>query len=247
MIEKARSSLFSSPRTGKEAARAIGLVAQAEDGILSKDNGATIRLLYRQKFFAYLLPRIIEGYRSASPPGGQADEEGQSIYLIALASILPSMPRQITTERLDEIFPLLIRALDLPDSQARWSAATTLTLAAALGKKERDEEIRSGSTRSDGQGKRGGSSLDLVQDHLSTLVSRLLSISQPSKDSPAEVRIASLRCLSTIGRCVAESLLKNQAGKVLKGLNGPGWGVDDPKRAVRMEGVDCKAVWHAIS
>jgi hypothetical protein len=86
-----------------------------------------------------------------------------------------------------------------------------------------------------------------VQDHLTTLVGRLLSISQPSKDSPAEVRIASLRCLSTIGRCVAESLLKGQAGKVLKGLNGPGWGVDDPKRAVRMEGVDCKAVWHAIS
>lgn len=253
MLNSLLETLFNdeNAQVAKEAARSIGLVAKAEDGILSKDNGSVIRLLYRQKFFSFLLPKIISGYKAATPAGSAGSTKPpsqhlQSVYLIALSSILPFMPRQTTTEKLDEIFPLLIRAIDLPDSQARSSAATTIALAAAIGKKERDAEIREGANRPEGLAKRAGSSLDLVQDHLNTLVDRLLTVAQPGVHSPPNVRVAALRCLATICRCVSFSNgIKGQQYKVLKRLNGPGMGVDDPKKEVRIQGVDCKAVWHA--
>lgn len=259
-FERARGALLAntaSPYVAKEAAKCTGLVAHSEDGVLSKENGAVVRLLWKQKFFAYLVPRIIEAYqgglgRQGAAAASSPPSSSSSIHLIALASVLPHMPRQTTTERLPDIFPLLIRALELPDGQARSSAATTLTLAAAVGKQERDAAIRSGgggggsSTSTSTSTSRPRNSLDLVEDHLATLVDRLLSISQPSRDSPPQTRIAALRCLGTIARTVPYTTLKNQQVKVTRALNGPGWGVDDPRKDVRVQAVDTKAVWHAV-
>ncbi|CAO1627900.1 unnamed protein product [Jaminaea pallidilutea] len=243
MVDQACETLFHSENrsAGKEAARALGLVAKADDGILTKENGAVVRLLYRQKFFTVLLPKIVNGYAGGSGPSS-------SVYLIALASVLPWMPRPMVQERLPQIFPLLIRALDLEDPSARASAANTITLAAAVGKKERDEEIRAGGEEPNGLAKqRGSTSLDLVQDHAHTLVERLMSLAKPSESSTPEVRIASLRCLATIVRCVPFSALRNEQVRVLKALHGPGLGVDDPRREVRSVAVDCKAAWHVAT
>ncbi|CAO1622601.1 unnamed protein product [Parajaminaea phylloscopi] len=219
----------------KDAARALGLVASDDDGVLSKDNGAVVRLLYRQKFYSHLLPRIVAGHANATQSASA--DNGQDVHLIAMAAILPSMPRQMIQDRLGNLFPLLITALDLPDASARTSAATTITLAAALGKKTREEAIRQGQDHP-------ASSLDLVQEHFHTLVERLLCISRPTADSPAAVRIEALRCLATMVRCLPSTTTQAEQSRVLRALNGPGMGVDDPKKEVRTEAVDCKAAWH---
>lgn len=244
LFERARVALFSntaSPYVAKEAAKCTGLVAQSDDGILSKENGAVVRLLWKQKFFAYLLPRIIDAYNEGLAKS--SSDETASINLIALSSVLSHMPRQTTKDRLAAIFPLLIRALDLEDASARQSACTTLTLAAAVGKQDRDASIRSGANE-DGS-KDSINSLDLVESHLTTLTDRLLYLCKPSKDSPPATRIAALRCLGTIARTVPYTTLKSQQSKVCRALNGPHFGVDDPKKEVRVQAVDAKAVWHA--
>lgn len=240
MIEQALQKFFSpdiaeSP-AAKEAGRALGLISQADDGVLARTNGAVIRLLYRQKFYSYILPKITSGHAQ--------DQSQSGIYLIALAAVLPSMPHQMIQDRLVDIFPLLIQALDLPDASARSSAATTITLAAAVGQKRRNEEVREGTRSKDGSLK--PAPLDLVQDHAHTLVERLLSIAKPGQHSTPPVRIAALRCLATIVRCLPSGALKSEQVIVLRALNGPGMGVDDPKREVRIEAVDCKAAWHVV-
>lgn len=236
LFERGRMELFNDTTSGyvaKEAARCVGLVAEDDEGVLSKENGAVVRLLWKQKFFAYLLPRIIGAYN---------DNKGKAVAstnLIALSSVLPHMPRTTTKEVLPEIFPLLIRALDLPDAQARSSASTTITLAAAVGKQDRDLAIRNGESKIK-------TSLDLIEDHLTTLVDRLLFISKNS--TPPQVRINALRCLATIARTVPFASLRGSlVVKVTRALNGPRYGVDDPKKEVRVQAVDTKAVWHAVS
>lgn len=93
------------------------------------------------------------------------------------------MPRQTTRERLADLFPLLIRALDLPDALARASAAQTIALAAAVGKKERTEELLE-AKGADGAPKREGAPLDLVESHTSTLIERLIVVATKSEFSP---------------------------------------------------------------
>lgn len=225
----------------KVAARSLGLIASEDDGVLNKANGATMRLLYRQKFYSHVLPKIITGHYSTSD--GNIDTRG--VYLIALSAILPSMPNQMITQRLEEIFPLLIKAMDLPDASARCSAATTITLAAALGKKEREEAIRHGSKNSEEAAELSGpNSLDLIQEHTHALVERLLTIARPVAQSPPAVRIAALRCLATLVQCLPSREVKAKQVRVLRALNGPDMGVDDPKKEVRTEAVDCKTAWH---
>lgn len=266
MVEQARESLFVDPLAGRDAATALGLVAQTDDGILRKENGAVIRLLYRQKFFAYLLPRIIQGYKatavvmptnvgiaegSANANPAATTQPVQSTYLIALSSILPFLPRQTTLERLPEIFPLLLLALSLPSSSARSSAARTITLSTALGRKELDEEIKAGNSTSDGMAARhaaGTAPLHLVESHTSTLVDRLLThCCTPSPHAPPPTRIDGFRTLATLARCVGTTALRPHRAKVLAVLRGPARGVDDPKREVRRWAVDCRAVWNDVA
>jgi DNA repair/transcription protein MET18/MMS19 len=177
-------SLFDTPDLARDAARGLGLIARTDDGVLSKENGAVVRLLHRQRFYSFVLPKIIAGYREAQPAPGAPAAAVQGVYLIALAALLPSMPRQTTRERLSDLFPLLLRALDLPDAGARASAAQTVALAAAVGKKERSDAILAGSVP-EGAPKRENMPLDLVESHVSTLIERLLSVATPSEHSPA--------------------------------------------------------------
>ncbi|CAO1628141.1 unnamed protein product [Sympodiomycopsis kandeliae] len=240
LFEQARETLFNntiSPYVATEAAKCTGFVAQSSDGILSKENNSVVRLLWKQKFFAYLVPRIIDSYNT----GKRTNSDSlSSTSLIALASILPHLPRSIITERLPSLLPLLLQALDLSDAEARSSASTTITLAAAIGKKSKDDSIRSSTSPST------PNSLDLITDHLTSLLDRLLKCTIPSRASTTQTRIAALRCLATLARTIPFSTLKNHQYKVIKHLNGPHHGVDDPRKVVRVQAVDTKAVWHAL-
>lgn len=183
-------SLCEDQAIGREAARSLEILAKDDAQFLTKENGHTVRLLHRQRLFSALLPRVIEGYRSAT----SASDPRQSVYLVALTSLLPHMPKSTTNERLKDLFVLLIRALDLPDEQTRASAANTIAIAVITAhiekRKAEEQEVLSKTRRVT-----GGSSADfttsntgtqiaitLAEDHIGSLLARLLAMIEPAKN-----------------------------------------------------------------
>lgn len=249
----------------KEAAKGLGRVT-SQDDVLCKENGSVIRLLYKQRFVTFILPKLLDAFQnSRSTQGTFADgsNSGASIYLLAICSLLPSLPKATLIDQLFNIFPLLIMALDLPDDESvKSSAANVITLATAVGKRERDEAITTINDKliaagghEEGQGSSAFSnkenkknSLDLVKDYISSILDRMLVIlkQDSSTSSSQESKIAALRCLAMIAKSVDYPTLHPHKVKVLKVLGQRRVGIDDSKRNVRVEAVDARDAWFAL-
>ena len=134
--------------------------------------------------------------------------------------------------------PLLLRGLDLPDSEIRAGVIDTLQAAATSGDKENS----------------------VVSEHAASLVSTMLKnslVSQmPSVVSPLcplypssrvgndllsflpqRVRVAALRYLATLPSVVRYDVLHPQKATVIREL---AKALDDPKRMVRSEAVEAR-------
>lgn len=248
----------------RAAARDLStIVGVGEDGIATKENGFTVRLLWKQKLFSFLLPRLLESYSAAAKQGhshhhshsehcSHGDEEGvvdgKTIYLVSLAGLLPSLPSTMLVERLEGLFPLLIQSLSLPDSKARAAAANAITVASEVGKKLPSSADRTFDPTS------------LIAAHLSSIVGKLLANIAPGPYTPASTRIASLRTLTSLASkpgedevgAVKEGGLEHHhlhplRNGVLKELGKDGRGIDDKVRSVRSVAVDARDSWFAVS
>lgn len=264
----------------RAAARDLSsIVGVAEDGVAIKENGFTVRLLWKQKLFSFLLPRLLESHQHAAKQAhthshshshnhadgetcshNHADQDGKVIYLVSLAGLLPSLPSTMLVERLEGLFPLLIQALTLPDSKARASAANAITVASEVGKKLPRTTSTSASTSTS-----TFNPTKLIAEHLTSIVTKLLSNIQPGAHTPAATRIAALRMLTSLAAKPAEDdpaepppAAKDSSGLehhhlhplrnvVLKQLGMDGTGIDDRVRAVRSIAVDARDAWFAIS
>ncbi|KAE8189345.1 hypothetical protein CF336_g5774 [Tilletia laevis] len=247
------------------AAGVLGVVTKGEDGVLIKENGAVVRALARQRLFSYLLPKIIDGYQSNFP--SQSDpspsptptptptttkktppplSHTQSIYLTAFTSILPNLPLPLLKDRIRPLFPLLVRSLDLADPPGRAAAVRTVTLAAAWGKREKEEGVMRarGEDVNDGV---VGVGLDLVEEYVGTLLERVGGMLDPGAENTPTVRIAALKCLATLARTVPHISIHSHANRVLRALATRSRGIDDPKRQVRVEAVDAREAFFVLS
>ncbi|BGP17780.1 hypothetical protein JCM10213v2_005822 [Rhodosporidiobolus nylandii] len=108
-------------KLARQAAAGLGVIAEEGDGVLEKGTGAV--LLYKQRFFAFLLPKLVVAYKDTC---GHAD--AQAVYLIALSSLLQHIPKQLTLSELPKLLPLLITSLDLPDPLLRANVIDALTV-----------------------------------------------------------------------------------------------------------------------
>ena len=111
-------SLLSNQKYGHASARGFAVLL-APDEILSKENGATIRLLARQKVFNICVPRLARDFRAA-------DATVKPNYLVALSGILRDLPTDVMMLEIDTLLPLLLQSLDLPDQEVK--AATLESL-----------------------------------------------------------------------------------------------------------------------
>lgn len=113
--------LFHDSKLGRAAATSLSVIAEDKDRVLSKESFAVIRvkpfirsiecqsltepsvrqLLYKQRFFTYLLPKLVTSYKAAST-------EDQVIYLTALSSVLQHIPKQLTLSELPKVRPLVL-------------------------------------------------------------------------------------------------------------------------------------------
>lgn len=261
----------------REAARGLGGVMR-EDHVLCKENGSVIRLLYRQRFVTFVLPKLLAGHKTAMAAGRatkagnetSADNAQRNVFLVAICSLLPSLPRATLLERLGDLFPLLILALDIhDDGVVQASAGKVITLAAAVGKRDLDEAILNGraatALKDEPRRPPPRTSLDLVREHTHSILERLLAIIEGTTvggaatsrqdasgvaPTPAAAsagpKTAALRCLATIARTVPYADLHPHRSDVLRRLAARHCGIDDPLRAVRLEAVDARDAWFVL-
>jgi DNA repair/transcription protein MET18/MMS19 len=197
----------------------------APDEILSKENGANIRLLSKHKAFALCVPAIRERFLTA-PSNSKPN------YLIALCGILMHMDSKIVMPEMKSLLPLLLQCLDLPDSAVRRATIEVLTVAV----KESPLSI---------------------EEHLLSLITRLLNIAGNRKENDSvstvklgmlklilmqlqTIRLQALRCVRTFPGSIKELKLIPYTNVVDRGI---AVALDDPRRNVRKEAVDCRATW----
>ena len=201
--------LLSNPSHGLPSARGFSLLL-APDEILSKENGAVIRLLTKQRLFNICVPRLASEFRSA-------DTAVKPNYLIALSGIIKHVSTSVLMPEMNTLLPLLLQSLDLPEQPdvkaATIDALTTIATENPLA----------------------------LESHISSLVARLLAAASDRKSSPPKTRLAALQCLRILPGRIKDSTLLPFRGKVTWALAKEV--LDDPKRAVRREGIECRAKW----
>lgn len=200
--------LLSDADYGQPAARGFSILL-APDELLSKENGAVIRLLAKQRVFNICVPRLASEFRSAEPAV-------KPNYLVALSGILKNVPTSVLMPEIDTLLPLLLQSLDLPEADVK--AATIETLVTIL--------IENAS---------------VVESQVSSLVTRLLAAASNRRLSSPKTRLAALQCLRIFPGKIKDSTLLPLRGKVTWALAKDV--LDDPKRSVRKEAIDCRAKW----
>ncbi|KZV92361.1 hypothetical protein EXIGLDRAFT_710205 [Exidia glandulosa HHB12029] len=223
-------SLFTDIEIGWDAAKALGTVGGAPD-VLVKKNNAVIRILYAQRFFNAVLPRIVTGAKSASGmtlsyfglKNSHVPLEGfqRTAYLVALTSLIKTMPQVVYKSEMPKLMPLLIRALDLPDMGLKLNVIETLLAAA-----------KDGSTES-----------GLLSERATALVDAMLKLIPTSSSIDTSVRLASLRYLGVLPAIVRYEVLHPQKALVVREL---GKCLDDPRRVIRKEAVDAREKWYVV-
>ncbi|KAL4245852.1 MMS19 nucleotide excision repair protein [Abortiporus biennis] len=205
--------LFDDPTVSWDAARSIGKVV-ASDKVLTKRHHATIKILHAQRFFNSVLPRIVQGAKDSEDP------QKQNAYLVALTSLIKSIPKTTYTHELPSLMPLLLRGLDLPDAEIRANVIDTFLATADPASKENTESM--------------------VSEHASSLVSTMLKNCMVEEMPSVRLRISALRYLAVLPSLVRYDLLHPQKAIVIRELAKV---LDDPKRAVRKEAVEARTNW----
>ena len=243
-------SLLSSPdeQTSTTASRGFAILL-SDDDVLSHTNGATIRLLCKQRVFTTVVPLISTRIRQVNIMSSQSASTStststptphiKSAHLTALAGILSTIPPSLVTPELPTLLPLLLQSLDLQTADSHpVRAATLATLAVII----RDTGVRIIDTCG----------------HVHSLVSRLLATASSAGNlvTPTRLRIEALNCLfllayapvnasadasaPPIARAGSLSPLLPVKAQVVRELRAV---LDDPKRDVRKAAVDARGAW----
>ncbi|KAF8250485.1 ARM repeat-containing protein [Wilcoxina mikolae CBS 423.85] len=147
-----------------------------------------------------------------------ADSNAKPNFLVALSNILRAVPSPIITPELPRLLPLLLQSMELLDVGVKEATIETLHITIT-------------------------ESADAVKEHVSSVITRLLSACSTSGGNPPRVRAKALRCLKAFPGALRGELLLPYKRQVLKMLQPV---LDDPKRAVRKEAVDCRVKWWAL-
>ncbi|KIJ55124.1 hypothetical protein M422DRAFT_23773 [Sphaerobolus stellatus SS14] len=214
-------SLFTDESVNWDAAKAIGEIGSGGEDVLTKKNFAVTKILSTQKFFNSVLPRIVEGVES-----NQSQPSQQTPYLVALASLIKSIPQTVYAPVMPKLMPFLLRGLDLPDLSMRADVIETLS-SAAEDKTSSSEAIKAA-----------------VSEHAPSLITAMIKNGQLQEVSSSRLRRVAFRCLGLLPGIVRYDILHPYKANVVREL---GMCLDDPKRDVRKEAVDARAIWFSFT
>ncbi|KAF9936405.1 hypothetical protein BGZ67_002401 [Mortierella alpina] len=206
-------SIFSVPRLGRIAADGFSLVIGEQQDVLTKENFAVLRLLYKQRFFNHCIPVLVRGFENSS-------HEVRHNFLIALSHVLRNIPKQILLTELPPLLPMLVHSLSFPDPELKASTIETFQI-----------------ITKDAPG--------LMAEHLSALTPLMISLTN-AKDpaNTMKVRITALKCLGAQPKSLPFTALRPYKTQVLKELERS---LDDRKRSVRREAVECRSQWFTLN
>ncbi|KAI9282888.1 Dos2-interacting transcription regulator of RNA-Pol-II-domain-containing protein [Umbelopsis sp. AD052] len=198
-----------SPVLGGRTAHGFELIVGDDNLVLNRASGATVNLLYKQRFFNYCLPKLVENFKSS-----QADIKPN--YLIALSYLLRNVRKQVLLNELPPLIPLLLDSLELDDASLKISTLDTFRIAVM-------------------------DAPEIISQHVRRLVPALLQVAQHSKQMA--VRISALTCLAQFPVSLTRDVLQPHSTYAIKQLS---LCLDDNKRLVRRQAVDCRSKWYGI-
>ncbi|KAG6381494.1 Dos2-interacting transcription regulator of RNA-Pol-II-domain-containing protein [Boletus reticuloceps] len=170
------------------AAHALGLLV-ADDGVLTKRNGAVQKILHVQKYFNVVLPKVMDGANKVD------GTKRATAYLIALASLVYAVPKSLYATQISTLMPLLLRGLEVAHPEIRWQIIETFS-----------DNV---SAFSDDE---------LLSTYASTLVVTILKNCTVVDMPEHKVRVAALKCLALLPTAVRYDLLHPYKPRVLKDL-----------------------------
>lgn len=215
-------ALLSIPNQGLHCARGFGLLL-APDEVLSKENGAQIRLLAKQRVFNFCVPKIAKDFRAA-------DTSLKPNYLIALSGILKYMPTDILMTEIETLLPLLLQSLDLNDQEVKAATIESIIVISQESPSAVEGHISSLINRL----------LKTAESRNTTTTADRQQTKGQQGENAAKVRLNALRCLWIFPGRVKDSALLPFRNRVVRSL----WEVlDDRKRDVRKAAVECRAAW----
>ncbi|KAF8836738.1 ARM repeat-containing protein [Paxillus ammoniavirescens] len=171
------------------AARALGALAE-DDHVLTKRNGAVLKILHVQKYFDAVLPRTQEGAKKID------GSRRETAYLIALAYLVNAVPKAMYTTQMPTLMPLLLRGLDVADPAIRSHIIDSLSnnIAAAS-----DDQTS-------------------LSAYASTLVLAMLKNCMVADMPDHRVRVAALKYLALLPGAIRYDLLHPYKSGVLRDL-----------------------------
>ncbi|KAK9345583.1 Dos2-interacting transcription regulator of RNA-Pol-II-domain-containing protein [Lipomyces starkeyi] len=105
---------------GRAASKTCGILI-ADDEIVDRSNFVIVRLLAKQQYFSYCIPKLVDGFNSST------DSESKRNHLVGLSNILQHMPGKIVIPHLSTFLPLLLQSLSLSDSHVKLATIDTIT------------------------------------------------------------------------------------------------------------------------
>lgn len=220
-------ALLSIPSHGLHCARGFGLLL-APDEALSKENGAQIRLLAKQRVFNFCVPKIAKGFRAV-------DTSLKPNYLIALSGILKYVPTDILMTEIETLLPLLLQSLDLNDQEVKAATIESIIVISQESPSAVEGHISSLINRL-----LNSTTTTTTADKQQQQHQHQTQRQQQGHKNTANVRLNALRCLWIFPGRVKDSALLPFRNRVVRSL----WEVlDDRKRDVRKAAVECRAAW----
>lgn len=165
-----------------------------------------IKLLYKQKLFSNVMDKLLSQYREIE------DVNIKSHYLTATSMLIKNTPNNVVVPFINELFPLLLKSLELPNSDVRASALHTL-----IDTTEKNSK--------------------LIAEHAQALVPLLLELTKASNHNTPRVRLLSLRLLQLFTLALPLNYCLQFRDDVINGLTRA---LSDNKRIVRKQCIDTR-------
>ena len=185
---------------------------------MNKRKGITwtnnVKLLYKQKFFNDVFQNLVTSYKTPN-----LSLSIKCNYLTALSLILRHTPNKLVEQFMVDLLPMLLQALEMPNSEVRISALDTL--------KDTTEKFGL-----------------LITENIDTLIPLLLELVVPgSKFNDVSVRLLSLQLIGLLAISVPLNYLKPYKEQVINGLL---LTLSDKKRVVRKQCIDTRQTYFEL-